>query len=82
MVTLAAVLVFILLNGVIFAIDMTMFHCTFLEELGRLYYFNPLFGRVMLYFMILLGFGSAVVIDIRRKKNKRKKHRGYRTADK
>jgi hypothetical protein len=71
MVTLATVLVFIFLNVVIFIVDMTLFHYTFMEELGILYYLNPLFGRIMLYFMILTGFGSAIVIDIRRKRNKK-----------
>ncbi len=73
MVTLATVLVFIFLNCVIFTIDMTLFHYTFMEEVGILYYINPLFGRIALYFMILIGFGSAIVIDIRIKKNKNKK---------
>ncbi|MBB6447325.1 hypothetical protein [Bacillus benzoevorans] len=73
MVTLATILVFIFLNGVIFTIDIMMFHYSFFEELGKLYYFNPLFGRIMLYFMIFLGFGSAIAIDIRIKKNKNKK---------
>lgn len=73
MVTLATFLVFIFLNSVIFIIDMTLFHYTFMEELRVIYHMSPLFGRIMLYFMILTGFGAAIAIDIRIKKNKNKR---------
>ena len=73
MVTLSFLLVFILLNSLTILIDIVLFHYSFSKELGNLYYINPLFGRISLYCMMIIGLASSIIIDIRIKKNKRQK---------
>lgn len=74
MVTLGSILVFILSNILIMSIDILLYHYSFSKELRNLYYINPLFGRIALYFMLVIGLGSAIIIDIRiRRKKKCKK---------
>jgi hypothetical protein len=73
MVTMASFLVFILLTSLVIVIDITTYHRSFIEVWGNLFYLDILTGRIILYCTLAIGFISAIIIDIRILKKKRKK---------
>jgi ABC-type antimicrobial peptide transport system permease subunit len=73
MVTVTSFLVFILLTSLLIAIDITTNHYSLIEAWGMLFYLNILSGRIILYCTLAIGFISAIIIDIRILKKKRKK---------
>src|SRR3954449_12481111 len=73
MVTMASFLVFILLTSLVIVIDITTYHYSFIEAWGILFHSNVLFGRIILYGTLAIGFISAIIIDIRIVKKKNKK---------
>ena len=73
MVTIASFLVFILLTSLVIVIDITTYHYSFIKAWGTLFQTDMLTGRIILYATCAIGFISAVIIDIRIRKKKRKK---------
>ena len=73
MVTVASFLVFILLTSLVIGIDISTYHYSFIEAWGILFYSDILIGRIILYCTFAIGFISAIIIDIRILKKKRKK---------
>ena len=73
MVTMASFLVFILLTSLVIVIDITTYHYSFIEAWGILFYSDMLTGRIILYCTLAIGFISAIIIDIKILKKKRKK---------
>jgi polyferredoxin len=73
MVTMASFLVFILLTSLLIAIDITTYHYSLIEAWGILFQTDVLTGRIILYITCAIGFISAIIIDIRIRKKKRKK---------
>ena len=73
MVTVASFLVFILLTSLLLVIDITTYHYSFIEAWGILFQTDLLIGRIILYGTCAIGFISAIIIDIRILKKKRKK---------
>jgi len=73
MVTVASFLVFILLTSLILVIDITTYHYSFMEAWRILFQSDLLIGRLILYGTCAVGFISAIIIDIRILKKKRKK---------
>jgi polyferredoxin len=73
MVTVASFLVFIFLTSFLIVIDITTYHSSFIEAWGSLFQIDLLTGRIILYATCAIGFISAIIIDIRILKKKRKK---------
>ena len=72
MVTIASFLVFILLTCLLLAIDISIYHYSFMKALGVLFQIDML-GRIILYATCAISFISAIIIDIRIVKKKSKK---------
>lgn len=73
MVTIASFLVFILLTSLVIVIDITTYHYSFIKAWKILFYTDILSGRIVLYGTCAIGFVSAMIIDMRIRKKKRKK---------
>jgi polyferredoxin len=73
MVTIASFLVFIFLTSLVIVIDITTYHYSFIEAWGAVFQTDILTGRIILYATCAIGFISAIIIDIRILKKKRKK---------
>ena len=73
MVTVGFFLVFILLTSLVIVIDIITYHYSFTEAWGILFNSDILIGRIILYGTFAIGFLSAIIIDIRIMKKKRKK---------
>jgi hypothetical protein len=73
MVTVASFLVFILLTSLLLVIDITTYHYSLMEAWRILFQSDLLIGRLILYGTCAVGFISAIIIDIRILKKKRKK---------
>ena len=73
MVTVGFFLVFILLTSLVIGIDIFTYHYSFFEAWGILFHTDILIGRIILYGTCAIGFISAIIIDIRIMKKKRKK---------
>jgi hypothetical protein len=73
MVTIATFLVFILLTGLLIAIDIFTYHYSFIEAWGILFQKDLLTGRIILYITCAISFISAIIIDFRIRKKKSKK---------
>ena len=73
MVTVGFFLVFILLTSLVIGIDIFTYHYSFFEAWGVLFNSDILIGRIILYCTFAIGFLSAIIIDIRIMKKKRKK---------
>ena len=72
MVTIASFLVFILLTGLLLAIDISIYHYSFMKALGIMFQIDKI-GGVFLYAIFMSSFISAIIIDIRIRKKKGKK---------
>jgi hypothetical protein len=73
MVTISFFLVFILLTSLVIGINIFTYFDTLHEAWETLFYSDPLTGRIILFSEIAIGFLSAIIIDIRIMKKKRKK---------
>jgi hypothetical protein len=73
MVTVASFLVFILLTGLLLVIDIATYHYSFIKAWGILFQTDLLTGRIILYGTCAISFISAIMIDMRIMKKKRKK---------
>lgn len=73
MVTIGFFLVFILLTSLVIGINIFTYLYSLSEAWGTLFYTDMLTGRIILFSEIAIGFLSAIIIDIRIKKKKRKK---------
>ena len=73
MVTMASFLVFILLTSLVLVIDIFTYHYSFMKARGILFQTDILMGRIILYGTCVISFISAIIIDIRILKKKRKK---------
>lgn len=73
MITIASFLVFILLTSLIIMIDMFTYQYSFIEAWRIMFQVELLTGRIILYFTFAISFISAIIIDLRILKKKRKK---------
>ena len=73
MVTVGFFLVFILLTSLVIGTNIFTYHYSFFEAWGVLFYSDILIGRIILYCIFAIGFLSAIIIDTRIMKKKRKK---------
>ena len=73
MVTIGFFLVFILLTSFVIGMNIFTYHYSFFEAWGVLYNSDILTGRIILYSTFAISFLSAIIIDIRIMKKKRKK---------
>jgi hypothetical protein len=73
MVTVGFFLVFILLTSLVIGINIFTYYYSFFEAWGVLFYSDILIGRIILYCIFSIGFLSAIIIDTRIMKKKRKK---------
>jgi hypothetical protein len=73
MVTIGFFLVFILLTSLVIGINIFTYFYSLFDAWGTLFYSDMLVGRIIVFSEMVIGFLSAIMIDTRIMKKKRKK---------